>query len=690
MSNNSVICNDIHQLPEEFWEGYHGNGEPYGLINLDLARTQGRLKDGGRYPDVVEGFNPCLTADTWVMTSQGLQQIKDLVQKPFQALVEGCEYPSTPEGFWHNGKKPVFQITLENGMRVKSTENHRFMTYKGWKKVHELIPQSDQLSLCVGDDYQWSGMGTEDEGYLVGFLMGNKVYYFSHIPMVSVLLSNNLEPHQFGPIQKIQSIYRQYKKKNKNFTFTGKDICYQQYTLTSFLFKEMVQKYKLFGDDDRIHVYEKGSFDFTIGLLRGVFDSAGIIYHNIHDKMSIRLWEEDVDVLMSIQRLLLAVGVSTKVQENELVIQGDENMSQFQQKIGFLNNEKRLLLSQYKPLGLESEDEDYYSTVVSVKYVGEEDVYDCTIEQIHCFSANGILSHNCAEQGLANFETCCLSEIFLPNIEDYNQLKSVATTLYRICKHSLLLPCHHPETEKIVHENMRMGIGMSGILQSTPTQLGWLDPLYEYLREYDGEYSKKLGVPTSIKITTVKPSGTLSLLGGCTPGVHPALYRYYLRRIRIASTNPLVELCRKHGYHVEFQINFDGTFDTNTMVVEFPCKSADNAMLSDDMTAIDQLEVMKKMQTEWSDNSISISCYHTKEELPAIRQWLEKNYNDHVKTVSFLLRYDSGFKQMPYESITKEKYEELIQKVRPITSGTICIDDTDMSMECPSGICPVK
>jgi hypothetical protein len=113
-------------------------------------------------------------------------------------------------------------------------------------------------------------------------------------------------------------------------------------------------------------------------------------------------------------------------------------------------------------------------------------------------------------------------------------------------------------------------------------------------------------------------------------------------------------------------------------------------MLSDDMTAIDQLEVMKKMQTEWSDNSISISCYHTKEELPAIRQWLEKNYNDHVKTVSFLLRYDSGFKQMPYESITKEKYEELIQKVRPITSGTICIDDTDMSMECPSGICPVK
>lgn len=690
MSNNSVICNDIHQLPEEFWQGYNGNGEPYGLINLQLAKTQGRLKDNGKYPDVVEGFNPCLTADTLIMTLHGLREIKELLSKRFQTIVDGQEYSSTSNGFWHTGKRPVYKIKLENGMNIKATVNHRFMTRNGWKQVNDLVVYQDSLLLCLGmGDYQWSGKGTEDDGYIVGFLMGNKTYYFSHIPMVSVLLSNNIDPNEFGPINKIQSIYRQYKKKNKQFIFMGKDICYKKYNFSSFLFKEMAKKYNLFGDDDRIHVYEKGSYEFTIGLLQGLFDSAGIIYHNIHDNMSIRLWEEDLDVLISIQRLLLMVGIlSTIIGEYELVIQGDVNLMRFKEKIGFLNNEKQLLLSQYQPLGFD--ENDPYSKIISVDFIGDDDVYDCTIEKIHCFSANGILSHNCAEQGLANFETCCLSEIFLPNIQNYEQLKSVATTLYRICKHSLLLPCHHPETEKIVHENMRMGIGVSGILQSTPMQLEWLDPLYEYLRQYDVEYSKKLGIPNSIKLTTVKPSGTLSLLGGCTPGIHPALYRYYIRRIRIASTNPLVELCRKHGYHVEYQVNFDGTFDTNTMVVEFPCKSAENAILSDDMSAIDQLEVMKKLQTEWSDNSISISCYHTKEELPAIRQWLEKNYNQYVKTVSFILRYDSGFRQMPYESITKEKYDELIQKVRPITSGEIMLDDTDMSMECPSGICPVK
>ena len=116
MSNNSVICEDIRQLPEEFWEGYKGNGEPYGLINLRLAKTTGRLKDGNQYPDVVEGFNPCLTGDTLVMTTQGLQQIRCLVGKPFQVIVEGQEFSSTEKGFWLTGKKQVYKIKLWHGM----------------------------------------------------------------------------------------------------------------------------------------------------------------------------------------------------------------------------------------------------------------------------------------------------------------------------------------------------------------------------------------------------------------------------------------------------------------------------------------------------------------------------------------------------------------------------------------------
>lgn len=110
----------------------------------------------------------------------------------------------------------------------------------------------------------------------------------------------------------------------------------------------------------------------------------------------------------------------------------------------------------------------------------------------------------CAEQSLANFETCCLAEVYLPNIESYEEFKRVTTMLYRVNKHSLALKSHHPETQDIVNSNMRMGIGITGVMMSTPEQLSWLDPCYKYLREYDKEYSKHMGFPESIKLTTIK------------------------------------------------------------------------------------------------------------------------------------------------------------------------------------------
>jgi adenosylcobalamin-dependent ribonucleoside-triphosphate reductase len=297
----------------------------------------------------------------------------------------------------------------------------------------------------------------------------------------------------------------------------------------------------------------------------------------------------------------------------------------------------------------------------------------------------------CCEQNLSDKETCCLGEIFLPSCTSYEELKDVAVTSYRICKHSLLLKCHQKDTEDIVHKNLRMGIGITGFMQSTEEQKGWLSPLYEYLREYDVEYSKKHNIPTSIKLTTVKPSGTLSLLAGVTSGCHPGIYQYFIRRIRISSNSNLIPLCKSKGYFVEYQRNFDGTNDNNTMIVEFPCMYPIGTKLAKDMTAIDQLEMVKFLQTNWSDNAVSCTIYYRLEELDSVKQWLKDNFRDNVKSCSFLLHNEHGFKQAPFEEITKEKYEELIKKVVPITSGNIAMDnDTDYSAECPGGVCPIK
>jgi ribonucleoside-triphosphate reductase (thioredoxin) len=296
----------------------------------------------------------------------------------------------------------------------------------------------------------------------------------------------------------------------------------------------------------------------------------------------------------------------------------------------------------------------------------------------------------CAEQGLAPYETCCLAEIFLPNITSKEELLKVAKYLYRINKHSLTLPCHMAETEAIVHKNMRMGVGVTGYLQATEDQRCWLKDTYLALREYDVEYSKDHNWPTSIKLTTVKPSGTLSLLAGVTAGAHVGFSRYHLRRIRIASNSPLANLCRKHGYFSEYQKNFDGTDDRNTVVVAFPIALPEGTVVASDVTAVQQMEVMKRLQADWSDNAVSCTIYYKKDELPSIKEWLKANYNDSIKSISFCLHSDHGFAQAPYEEITKEQYEEYAAKITPILNGDVNESDMLDTFECVGGSCPIK
>jgi hypothetical protein len=295
----------------------------------------------------------------------------------------------------------------------------------------------------------------------------------------------------------------------------------------------------------------------------------------------------------------------------------------------------------------------------------------------------------CAEQSLADKETCCLAEIYLPNIQSFEEFVDVATLLYRVNKHSRALPCHLKATEEIVHRNMRMGIGVTGVLEATEEQKGWLKDAYVKIREFDKEYSAKHGFPESVKLTTVKPSGTLSLLPGVTPGCHPAYAKYMIRRIRISSNHSLVDVCRKHGFPVEYQQNFDGSEDRSTVVVSFPFAHKGEAMLAKDMTALDQLETVRWLQETWSDNSVSCTVYYRKEELSEIKKYLKKHYKNGHKSLSFLLHSEHGFKQAPLEEITKEQYDALVASTVPITSINVLDIGLDDS-ECATGACPVR
>ena len=307
---------------------------------------------------------------------------------------------------------------------------------------------------------------------------------------------------------------------------------------------------------------------------------------------------------------------------------------------------------------------------------------------------NIVVYNPCAEQGLNNFETCCLSEQFLPRIHNYKRFLDILTISYKVNKHSLMLFCHQPDTEAIVRENMRMGISISGLCQANQKQLGFLDPAYHYLRELDEVYSKEIGTPTSIKLTTFQPSGTKSLLPGITPGVNSAFAEYMIRRIRVDSKSKLLEAARLAGYPTEPQRRLDGSIDPTTSVISLPF-AYEGAITSETDTAIKQMERVMWAQRNWSDNSVSTTIYYTPEELPGIRDFLEKNYKDGIKTISFMLREEHGFDQAPYEKITKEQYEEMKNVEGNFEEALMEIDIEELDAieifrNCEGNACPVR
>lgn len=297
----------------------------------------------------------------------------------------------------------------------------------------------------------------------------------------------------------------------------------------------------------------------------------------------------------------------------------------------------------------------------------------------------------CAEIPLANRESCNLSEVYLPMVNSKEELIDLVKLLYKVQKATAALPYLDPTSDKITSANMRLGLGVTGVTQAMD-KVDWLDDAYVALRSFDAEWSAERGWPESVRLTTIKPSGTLSLLPGVTPGVHPGFSQYFVKRMRMASSDILVDYCRNKGFHVEPLRNFDGSEDHRTVVVDFPCAFPNGTILAEDMTAIEQMDLVRKLQRVWADNSISVTVYYRKEELDDIRAYLAEYWAE-MKSVSFLLHSEHGFDQAPMGELTLEEYESMLASTSPLgerLSGSTMISDEDFDAECATGACPIR
>lgn len=316
-------------------------------------------------------------------------------------------------------------------------------------------------------------------------------------------------------------------------------------------------------------------------------------------------------------------------------------------------------------------------------------------EDFNLVEPNIIAGNPCQEAMLEDKESCNLSDVCINNVDSLDELIDIVKLLYKYNKAVCSGNYYHKASNDIIHRNMKIGIGLTGICQKLDVIDEWADIAYRELRKFDKEWSKIRGWPQSIRLTCIKPSGTLSLLSGSTPGVHPGFSKYHIRRVRFGSNDPLIPLLKEMGINLEYEVGLDGNHRHDVLVAEFPCKFEENTIVSDQFSASDQLNLMVRMSRYWADQAVSQTVYFDTDNLEEIQNWLKDNYDKYVKTVSFLPKVDHGFCQAPLEEITKEQYDKMIKKIKPIqnllNSNTINVgNELIENMECTNGHCPIR
>jgi len=280
----------------------------------------------------------------------------------------------------------------------------------------------------------------------------------------------------------------------------------------------------------------------------------------------------------------------------------------------------------------------------------------------------------CSEVVLRPAGLCNLSEIILrptDTVDDVSRKVATATILGTIQSTLTDFRYVRPIWKKNAEEERLLGVSFTGVydcptvLNATPEQLnawkGWAI-------QTNIEWAKKLGIPESVAITCIKPSGTVSQLTGVAgSGLHPSYSKYYLRRVRQDKKDPLnVAL-------ISAQIPcVTDPYNTEALVFAFPVKAPSESVVREKVDAISHLETWKKFAVHWCEHKPSITVYVEESEWMKVGAWCYDNF-DILSGVSFLPKADDAhiYQEAPYETITKREYNKLMSSMEKIDWGVV-------------------
>lgn len=300
----------------------------------------------------------------------------------------------------------------------------------------------------------------------------------------------------------------------------------------------------------------------------------------------------------------------------------------------------------------------------------------------------------CGEQPLEHMELCTLSETFPSNHDSMKDYLRTLKFAFLYGKTVTLLMTKWPETNEVMIRNRRIGTSMTGIAQFAEENgwhelHRWQDAGYKEIRRWDRIYSEWLGVRESIRVTTVKPSGTVSLLHGVTPGAHwPKERGFYVRTVRDIKGSPFAEAMRAAGYPVEPSVADPET----TVVITLPAEGPD-IRAERDVSIWEKASLAAQCQRYWSDNAVSVTLTFREDEQEQVGAVL-RAFDGQVKSLSFLPSAEGVYQQAPYQKVSREEWDRLRANVRPVDWDSLydggTLPDAEGELYCTTDVCEVS